>query len=74
MHIGDFGQDLTYAKIYDGDVTLSTLTIEEGGKLGFNKGTLCITGTANNKGSISTTAIDETSGQKPDNSEATLVV
>lgn len=74
MHIGDLGQDLTYAKIYDGDVTLSTLTIEEGGKLGFNKGTLCITGTANNKGSISTTAIDETSGQKPDNSEATLVV
>ena len=74
MHIGDLGQDLTYAKIYDGDVTLSTLTIEEGGKLGFNKGTLCITGTANNKGSINTTAIDETSGQKPDNSEATLVV
>ena len=74
MHIGDLGQDLTYAKIYDGDVTLSTLTIEEGGKLGFNKGTLCITGTASNKGSISTTAIDETNGQKPDNSEAKLVV
>ncbi|MDO5531783.1 hypothetical protein [Sutterella sp.] len=75
MEIGGYGTDSTYAKVFGGSLTTGYLNVAQGGKLGFNAGTVTVTdGESVNAGRINTTADEGTGTSKPSQSEATLVI